>query len=449
MRRTAIVLVPARTGPFKDIFTITSIYCKICQGVLHNNHQLGVFCYDQNLFAPAIPTLKTPQNTLYQPNLFLTGIFKAFSWLANRSRPGFTVGRVLLLLNDFAPFPKPPIPLTSEFLDHWLQEIVSVIGDKLPEFSFDELQIDLIVISNDQTLDNVVQDDERHVRRRTIVAQPQNCANLGRHLCVQDLRLSTLTIRRLQLFFLDYFNKVDLTVPDQLDVRPRRDLLPPVTASFACCPGEGEQPEMDLRNFVVIFGAVWMLSMIDNKLFLSKLGRPMEREELDQCAFAISGERNELVQKLPPILRVSQGGQNWPFVRTAVSPAMAQLTQLTAADGPDKYLFSHAFFGNQFAIDSFSPILDALGQMQPAAMVVNIATDKVKDLFSRARVNDRALMFGIPHGMPTAAWYDRILSDLGRLITLFSGASEEHARLLHEFEVNKQQFLIATGRSHV
>jgi hypothetical protein len=58
----------------------------------------------------------------------------------------------------------------------------------------------------------------------------------------------------------------------------------------------------------------WMLSMIDNQLSLSKHGRMIEQAEVDRCAFVVPTERNEMIQKLQPILKMSGGGQNCPFM---------------------------------------------------------------------------------------------------------------------------------------
>jgi hypothetical protein len=61
-------------------------------------------------------------------------------------------------------------------------------------------------------------------------------------------------------------------------------------------------------------------------------------------------------------------------------------------------------------------------------------------------MNDRSL---IPGGSSTTAgvFYDKIISELGRMIALFGAASPEHGRLIVVFERQRQDYLTAVGRS--
>jgi hypothetical protein len=115
-------------------------------------------------------------------------------------------------------FLKPSIPLTSDFIARWIEEIASAISEKQSDSSFDEVEIDLIVINKDQTLDNVIQDEEHHIRERRMIAKSENCADLDRHLWAEDLRLLTLKVHCLQLVFLEIFNKVELIVSNRFRV---------------------------------------------------------------------------------------------------------------------------------------------------------------------------------------------------------------------------------------
>jgi hypothetical protein len=54
----------------------------------------------------------------------------------------------------------------------------------------------------------------------------------------------------------------------------------------------------------------WMLSMIDNQVFLSKVGRVIDQEEIDWCEFLVPTERNEMIRKLRAILKMSGAVQN-------------------------------------------------------------------------------------------------------------------------------------------
>jgi hypothetical protein len=305
------------------------------------------------------------------------------------------------------------------------------------------------VVGVGQFLDSVFRDDERHVHRRTIVAQAQHCEDLARDLAIRDLGLSRLTIRNLNLLFLDFFSKTAVTVTGQPEMRPREELLPPATATFPCCMGRDEPLNIDWRRVVLILDRTWMLSMTDGRLFLSKLAAVFERRIVDQCAFAISAPCSDLIARMPPMLRISQAGANWPFTRTAPTPALGHLTQLAAIDRPDRFLFTPAFFHNDFAVRGIGAVLEVVAQMAPTTAQMDAAIESLKWTFSCCRPQDRTWMQGVPPNVHPTQVHDRLITELEKIITLFAGASGEHTRLAQAFEQQKKIYLQATFRAAI
>jgi hypothetical protein len=188
-----------------------------------------------------------------------------------------------------------------------------------------------------------------------------------------------------------------------------------------------------------------MLSATDGRLFLSRLAPPLDARAVERCAFAPPAPA-DLLARLPPMLRVSQSGQNWPFVRTAPAPVLAHLTQILAIDRPDRFLFTPAFFHNDAAVRAIGQVLDAVALMAPGAAAMDAAIEALKWVFAACRPQDRTLLQGLPANVHPTLVHDRIVAELEKIVGLFAGASPEHARLAQALEQQKKIYLAATYR---
>jgi hypothetical protein len=431
---------------------IAGVYVNICSGVFHSRPpQLAVYAGRNRIFSPESPSLRQPQPDVLNAEHVSASVLNALSWIASRLRPGFRVGRLILLVDDSSHFVHIPSPPKPEYITNWVSELINGMVKGSPDLKFDYLDVLTVVLDNDP-VDQVSRSSTSSFRNRVILAQSEHCENIGSDLAAADLRLSVLSFCQIDFFFCDPFARHRLNFAT-FECYPRAALMPPVEASFPCfaCQDLSKIAE-DLRGKVVVFEAQWMLSWNDGHFALAKLRQQFDADLLENCAFSPGRFVNRLLFKMPNLLKVAQGGNpasDWTFSRKAPSPVVMHLTKLAALDGPDHILFSEQLYEKSGARAVIPAILDSLGRPQLTLEVVQIVDSTMQRLISLVSVGDvRILPADRQRSLYPRPLFDQLLADLAKTIEEFASCSREHAALWTAFQQHLAYYKVIRGGAH-